>query len=70
MFAEMTKNPWRKKGASVRHVERKTNIKIIGQCVSVDQLESPQVRLIAKLKGIPTKKRYRYDTIFWTTYLT
>jgi hypothetical protein len=35
-----------------------------GQCVSVDQLESPTPGLIAQLQGIPTKKRYTCVTVF------
>ena len=64
MFSATTKKPWRKKGAAGRHVVRTTKITQQGQCVSVDQLESTQVGFIAQLKGIPTKKRYRYATIF------
>ena len=58
MFSSMTKKPWRKKGS------RKTKIAQPSQCVSVNQLTYPQVGFIAQLKGIPTKKRYRYVTIF------
>ena len=35
-----------------------------GQCVPVDQLESPTPGLIAQLKGIPTTKQYKAATIF------
>ena len=68
MFAETTKNPWRKKGATRGHVGRKTNITRPGQYVPVDQLDSPHVGLIMQLKEIPTKKRYRYATIFVDHY--
>ena len=39
-----------------------------GQIVSVDQLESPTPGFIAQLKGILTKQRYRYTTIFVDQY--
>ena len=35
-----------------------------GQCVSVDQLQSPSPGLIAQLKGVPTLQRYTAATIF------
>ena len=60
MFSAMAKNPWAASG----HVGRKTKITRPGQCVSVDQLKSPQVGFIVQLKGIPTKKHYRYAMIF------
>ena len=64
MFSSMTKKPWRTKGSKGNQVGRRTKVTRPGQCVSVDQLESPQVGFYAQLKGIPTKKRYRYATIF------
>ena len=51
MFAAMTKKPWRTKGSKSGQVGRKTKITRPGQCVSVDQLESPQVGLISQIKG-------------------
>ena len=39
-----------------------------GQCISVDQLESPSPGLIAQLKGIPTMQRYNAATIFVDHY--
>ena len=68
MFAEMANNPCSKKGAAGRHVGRTTKITRPGQLVSVGQLDSPQVGLIAQLKGIPTKKCYRYAIIFVDHY--
>jgi len=64
MFAAMTKKPWRTKGSKSGQVGRKTKITRPGQCVSVDQLESPQVGFIAQIKGRLTKKRYKYATVF------
>ena len=39
-----------------------------GQCVSVDQMESPVPGLIAQLKGIPTRDRYKAATVFVDHY--
>ncbi len=64
MFSSMTKKPCRTKVSKGNQVGRKTKVTRPGQGVSVDQLESPQVGFFAQLKGIPTKKRYRYATIF------
>ena len=36
----------------------------LGECVSINQMISTQVRFIAQLKGKLTKKRYRATTIF------
>jgi hypothetical protein len=38
-----------------------------GECVSVDQLDATILGLIAQLKGIPTIKRYKCATVFFTT---
>lgn len=35
-----------------------------GDCISVDQLQSTVPGLIAQLKGIPTKRRFKYATVF------
>ena len=55
MFSSMMKKPWRTKGTKGNQVGRKTNVTRPGQCVSVDQLESPHVGFYAQLKGIPTR---------------
>jgi len=39
-----------------------------GQCVAVDQSESPLPGLVAQLKGIPTKKWYACATVFVDLY--
>ena len=35
-----------------------------GMCISMDQIESPQGRLITVLKGKKTSKKYHVATIF------
>ena len=62
MYGAMTKRPWRTKGA-----QNKSKIRSVtnpGDCVSVDQLESPTQGFVAQLKGKLTKKRYGAATIF------
>ena len=70
MFTAMTKNPCRSKGNNTGgHVERITKITRPRQCVFVNVLESSQVGFIAHMKGRPTKKRYRYETVFVDHFL-
>ena len=65
MFATMTKTPWHTKGRNTGgHVGRILKITRLGQCVSVDMLESLQVGFIAHMKGRLTKTRYIYATVF------
>jgi hypothetical protein len=62
MYGAMTKRPWRTKG-----IQNKNKIRVAtspGDCISVDQLESPTPGFIAQLKGRLTKKRYGAATIF------
>jgi hypothetical protein len=62
MYGAMTKQPWRTKG-----IQNKNKIQVAtspGDCISVDQLESPTPGFIAQLKGKLTKKRYGAATIF------
>ena len=63
-FGKATKVPWHNKG---QHTSIKTASQP-GQCVSVDQLEATEPGLIAQMKGIPTKHRYRYATVFIDHY--
>ena len=62
LFGKATKTPWRSKAS-----KDLSRIKVAtepGQCVSVDQLESPTPGLLAQLKGTPTLRRYRAATVF------
>ena len=63
LYGKATRRPWRNKPS--RHEEHSTpTITTPGQCISVDQLESPTAGLIAQLKGTPTTERYRAATVF------
>jgi hypothetical protein len=35
-----------------------------GDCVSIDQMESPVLGLVAQMKGVPMKDRYNSATVF------
>ena len=61
MFGKLSCCPWRTKSQAMKSIKLCT---YSGQCVSVDQLESPTLGLIAQLKGIPTTKQYVAATIF------
>jgi hypothetical protein len=64
LFGAMTKIPWRgHETSSEVFVAAKA-----GQCVSVDQLVSMQVGLIAQLKGTLTKKHYTAATVYLDHY--
>lgn len=63
IYGKMTRRPWRTKPGA----QDKGQMKVItapGQCVSVDQLESTAPGLIAQMKGILTRQRYRAATVF------
>ena len=62
-FGKATKRPWRAK-ATASKVANLKPINKPGDCVSVDQTESPQPGLIGQLKGRMTNKRYKVATIF------
>ena len=62
LFGKATKRPWRGK-TPINKMEKET-ITHPGQCVSVDQLESSTPGLIAQMRGIPTKARYKVATVF------
>jgi hypothetical protein len=60
LYGKATKRPWRTKGQSgtLKEVTRP------GQCISVDQLESPVAGFIGQNKGFFFRKRYKVATIF------
>ena len=64
MFSSMTKKPWQTKVSTGKQVRRKSKVTRPGQCMSADQIDSPQVGFYAQAKGIPTKKRHRYAMVF------
>ena len=66
LFGATTKIPWRGK-------ENKASHKVfvatkLGECVSVDQMESTDLGFFAQLKGKLTKKRFCCATIFVNRY--
>jgi hypothetical protein len=61
IFGAMTKKPWRTKAhPKVKNVV----VRVPGECVSVDQLESSTPGVVAQLKVIITKRRYTCATVF------
>jgi hypothetical protein len=60
LYGRATKRPWRTKGqaGTIRPVTSP------GQCVSVDQLESPVADFVGQNKGYFFRKRYKVATIF------
>jgi hypothetical protein len=66
LFGTITMIPWRGRETKASHevfVATKP-----GQCVSVEQMTSTEVRFYAQMKGKLTKKRYRCATIFVDHY--
>ncbi len=62
LFGAMTKIPWRGKEIKASHevfIATKP-----GECISVDQIASTEVRFFVQMKGKLTKRRYRCATIF------
>ena len=62
LFGVMTKIPWRGKEIKASHEVFITTKP--GECVSVDQMTSTEVRFFAQMKGKRTKRCYRCATIF------
>jgi hypothetical protein len=60
LYGKATKCPWRTKGQSGTLKE----VTLPGQCISVDQLESPVDGSIGQNKGFFFHKRYKVATIF------
>jgi hypothetical protein len=60
LYGRATKRPWRTKGqpGTIEPVTAP------GQCVSVDQLESPVARFVGQNKGFFFRKRYKVATVF------
>jgi hypothetical protein len=60
LYGRATKKPWKTKG----QVSRIKTVTKPGQCVSVDQLESPVPGFIGQNKGYFFRKRYKVATVF------
>jgi hypothetical protein len=61
LYGKLTRQPWRTKG-NPSHIAAKATMP--GEWVSVDQMISTVPGLIAQMKGIPTRSRYKIATIF------
>jgi Reverse transcriptase (RNA-dependent DNA polymerase)/GAG-pre-integrase domain len=66
VYGKLTKRPWRTKGSP--DMDNVNVATVPGQCVSVDQLESPIEGFVGQMKGKLTTKRYKVATIFVDHY--
>lgn len=66
IYGKLTRRKWRSK--LPLNANKINTITMPGQCVSVDQLESSTLGLVAQLKGRLTNARYRCATIFVDHY--
>ena len=62
VFGKATRRPWRSKGQQTGLKDE--TITSPGNCVSIDQLESPTPGLIGQVKGAHTRRRYQVTTVF------
>ena len=62
VFGKATRRPWRTKGQQAGLKD--DTITSPGDCVSIDQLESPTPGIIGQVKGSLTKRRYQVTTVF------
>eukprot|EP00957_Ditylum_brightwellii_P009259 700633-Ditylum_brightwellii.AAC.1 len=62
LYGAMTRRPWRTK--TKQYLNKIKKVEAPGACVLVDQLESTTPGLVAQLKGILTKKRYKSAFVF------
>ena len=60
-YGKMTRRPWRTKGQQTSKIVSVTRS---GECVSVDQMESPTPGFVGQIKGWLTTQRYRAATVF------
>jgi hypothetical protein len=61
-YGKASQRPWREKGSAYRN--KIASATVPGQIVSVDQMQSTVPGLVGQLKGIPTRQRYHYVTVF------
>lgn len=66
-YGRATRRPWRTR-AQVNQIGQQQSINQPGDCVSIDQMDSPTPGLISQIKGIPTIARYTCVTIFVDHY--
>jgi hypothetical protein len=65
LWGRATKQPWYSKSQTKRKIR---TVNTPGECVSVDQLESPVPGLVGQNKGFFYRKRYKVATIFVDHY--
>jgi hypothetical protein len=63
LYGKATRRPWRTKSPKNKEQQSKS-LTAPGDCVSIDQMISTTPGLIAQLRGIPTKARYKVVTVF------
>jgi hypothetical protein len=63
MFGLATRRAWRTK-SPVNNIRTSRHVTRPGDCVSIDQFESPVPGLVAQIKGNPTVQRYTRGTVF------
>jgi GAG-pre-integrase domain len=68
IYGQMTQRAWRTRGDPA-NIGQQRSITQPGDCVSIDQLESPVLGFIAQIKGTPQKARYNSWTIFIDHYI-
>jgi hypothetical protein len=66
-YGQATRRPWQTKAAP-KNIEGNSKVTGPGDCISVDQMQSPVPGLIAQNKGSPTRERYMAATIFVDHY--
>ena len=66
LYGKAAKRPWRTRAPPNRRAP--PAVTGPGDCISIDQLESPTPGLIAQLRGFITKQRYTCTTVFVDYY--
>jgi hypothetical protein len=66
IYGKATRKAWKTKGK--KGVKKLKVAKEPGECVSVDQMESPTAGFVAQMKGKHTKGRYKYATVYIDHY--
>jgi GAG-pre-integrase domain len=61
MYGKLSRKPWRYRHDTVESIKETT---VVGECVSVGQMETHVHGLIGLVKGIPTRARYQVATVF------
>jgi GAG-pre-integrase domain len=61
MYGKLSRKPWRYRRDTVVAIE---DTKVVGECISVDQMETHVLGLIGQVKGTPTREQYKVATVF------